>query len=189
MRAMNNLAKVVFAIGSRVLPGVALLFLVSCGSDESSGGAGPGTGGAGGSAQTGGAAGSGAEGGTGGSAGRGDSGLADSSSSDARLYVDGDVQITLPPVDPAKRANELSQGELAALCDWMANVLGGYDMETQCGSGISVRTHKDQAECMRIVFPAGCAITVAEFETCIVAQVPSRGCVFPSSACRALINC
>jgi len=159
---------------------VGLLFFVSCGSGDPGTGAGPGSGGAGGS---------GAEGGRGGSAPRGDSGLADSSASDARLYVDGDVQIVLPPVDPAKTVNEISPGELATLCDWMANQLGGYDQETQCGGGISVRNFKDQAQCMAAVFPAGCRITIAEFETCILAQAPSRGCVLPSMACRGLIAC
>ena len=159
----------------RALFRVGVLFFVGCGSGDPGTGAGSGTGGA--------------TGGSEGGAPGGDSGLADSRLSDATGYLDGDVQVVPPPVDPAKRVNELSAVELAALCDWMANLLGGYDHLTECGSGVSVRTYKDQAECMRVLFPAGCSILVAEFETCVVAQVPSQGCVYPSTACRALRNC
>jgi hypothetical protein len=94
-----------------------------------------------------------------------------------------------PNIDTNRDIQDLTNAERGALCDWSQGMLGGYNHTTDCGHNIMVQTYRDQAQCITVAFPAGCSITVAEWENCHLASVPSMGCVFPAEECAALIAC
>jgi hypothetical protein len=66
------------------------------------------------------------------------------------------------------------------------NELGGYGLMTDCGNSVSVANPKDQAECVSSKLQYNCTVTVGQFETCMLAMVPSHGCVYPNAECRPL---
>jgi hypothetical protein len=99
-----------------------------------------------------------------------------------------DVDGMFPPVDRDKAGGDTTQAERMLLCDWKADLLGGYGHVTQCSTG-SVQNDRDQAACVASIFRAGCMATVGDFETCILAMVPSQGCDSPAAQCRKYFNC
>ena len=95
----------------------------------------------------------------------------------------------LPPIDPTVDTSTLTNAQLGELCDWTVAELGGYGKVTQCGSNggaSSVQNPANQAMCIATAFMFRCPVTVGHYETCILAQVPSQGCDFPTTPCAPL---
>jgi hypothetical protein len=100
---------------------------------------------------------------------------------------DGDVvDANLPPIDPGTDVGSLTDAQRGELCDWTNSALGGYDLVTDCGGGNTVRNDTDQAACVAHL-TYRCPVTVGQFETCVLAEAPSRGCVFPFDQCHPLV--
>jgi hypothetical protein len=127
-------------------------------------------------------------GGTSSAAAGGASGVGGTASGGTTGDASPDVNATLPPVDSNKAGGDTTDADRMKLCDWKASLLGGYGHLTQCSSG-SVQTDRDQATCVATIFRAGCTATVADFETCILAMVPSQGCNSPAAQCKKYFNC
>lgn len=76
-----------------------------------------------------------------------------------------------PPVDSSKPLSTLSASELAALCDWSAQVQGGYGASAYCeASGEHLETPQNQAQCISEVTPhynrPTCTTTVGQWTAC-----------------------
>lgn len=68
-------------------------------------------------------------------------------------------------VDGSKSLADLSDAEKGAICDWVANALGGYGQVYACdGSDVSI-AKSDRAACVASIPPA-CSATVAQVENC-----------------------
>jgi hypothetical protein len=105
----------------------------------------------------------------------------------------------LPPIDPATEITDLLDAQVALtntqtaeLCDWWMSELGGYGAVIQCaatgGGARSFQNPANQATCLS-TFSAQfhCTVTVGDFETCVRAQAPSKGCDLPSPQCSAVL--
>lgn len=96
----------------------------------------------------------------------------------------------LPPLDPNVDTSTLSTSQLGELCDWAMSKLGGYGTTNTCsstgGGPRSVQNPSDQAMCISTSLVFSCPVTVGQYESCILAQVPSGGCAFPP-ACSPLV--
>src|SRR5258708_5671785 len=95
-----------------------------------------------------------------------------------------------PPIDVSKLMPSLSDAELGQMCDWMYPQLGGYAQVIQCSGGTR-QNPADQSGCISSIRfnPAGCLMTVGQFEECIVARSPSKGCASPEPPCTAFFYC
>jgi hypothetical protein len=72
-----------------------------------------------------------------------------------------------------KRLADLTSAEFGLLCDWTANLFGGYGQTIDCGSSLGRFGFApyNQAECLnKLVFPSNCATTVANWENCFNAH-------------------
>lgn len=104
------------------------------------------------------------------------------------LTVDFPVDPSRPSIDPGKALEDLTDQERAELCDWTAFMVGGYGETTDCRpiGGSSATNYSDRAQCLAAVFSRVCPkVTVQDHINCIVAEAPTRGCVYPSDACFA----
>ena len=109
------------------------------------------------------------------------------------IPADGGLQFTSsvpdPTLDPNRKLTDLTRAEAGLLCDWEAASLGGYGTSTDCkgeGVGVTVSGNPNQAVCIKSEFDQTCPqFTVAEYEACVKAMVPKRGCVYPD-ACRTI---
>jgi hypothetical protein len=98
----------------------------------------------------------------------------------------------LPAVDPNAMMAGLSDAQLGEICDWMYGELGGYGTTVPCtGSVIMIQNPADQAACIPTIRfnPAGCPLTVDQFETCVLARAPSKGCAEPDPQCTPVFYC
>jgi hypothetical protein len=101
-----------------------------------------------------------------------------------------DSGVPLPMIDPAKKSTDLTEQEKGQLCDWQAQIFGGYGHVTPCNGGAGTEVNfPDQASCVATVFTPRCNMTVGEFETCQLARLPLEACVYPDEACRATRTC
>lgn len=91
-----------------------------------------------------------------------------------------------PNLPGDSRLVDLEATQKADLCDWYADVLGGYGYVAQCG--MNPKTfYKDQAECVSLGLDFNCdRITVDNLVECVQAQIPSGGCDFPTAHCHWL---
>ncbi|MBX3258412.1 MAG: hypothetical protein KF782_01760 [Labilithrix sp.] len=94
-------------------------------------------------------------------------------------------------VDPDKTVGELSASEKKQLCDWQADVSGGYGKTTKCDDGVSVSTPKDQAACVQRMNLPSCAATIAEVEACLKldAKDPCALAILSAPECEPLRAC
>lgn len=100
---------------------------------------------------------------------------------------DGGAEATGPAaLDPSADIRTLSDGALAQFCDWINETLGGYGRVSDCG-GNTVQVDADQAACVSAGFHPRCAVSVAQYQTCVLAQVPSMGCNLPYESCHPLV--
>jgi hypothetical protein len=92
-------------------------------------------------------------------------------------------------VDSSRRVTELSDEEIADLCDWSSAELGGYGVEREC-SGQTVRTQASQQECMNSLgSDPSCTATVGDIEKCINALDGDLCRLLSEPACLPLFQC
>jgi len=140
-----------------------------CGASDSDDDAAAGT-----SGTSGAQAGMGGSGGAGGTAGSGGSGTAGTSGA-------------LPDVAPDTRLVDLTPEQKGAVCDWYADLYGGYGVTSQCPAGGSTQTYASKDVCVAAGLRYACkAASVGDFTTCMVASLPSRGCDIPDPECNGL---
>ena len=109
---------------------------------------------------------------------------------DAGLHFESDA--ALPAVDPSTELVDLTNPQMVALCDWYAASMGGYGTVTDCmgeGFGGTVKNYDNAAQCIFAHFGTACpTFKVSDFEACITAMIPKRGCtVMP--ACDRIPHC
>ena len=92
----------------------------------------------------------------------------------------------LPAIDPSRNVGDLTNAEKGVLCDWMTELYGGYGTTTVCAGMGEVVNSADQASCIATALQFRCAVTVAAFETCVLARAPSLACDMPYEPCRPL---
>jgi hypothetical protein len=100
---------------------------------------------------------------------------------------DGPLDAALPPIDPDLLITSLTDAQRREFCDWKNALFGGYGLTVPCGGGNSVLTDENQDKCAASGFVTRCPITVGQYEGCVLAQAPSRGCVFPFEQCHYLV--
>jgi hypothetical protein len=135
---------------------------------------------------------SGATGNSGGGGGVGSSsGVAAGGSQDAggagasagKAGESGGDSTDAPDVPPETLLDDLDEAQKAVICDWNAELVGGYGHVDECGMGPRV-FFADQAECTMYAFDWDCEwVTVQNFSECAVAQKASGGCNRPSEQC------
>ncbi len=97
----------------------------------------------------------------------------------------------------SERLVDLSPSEVAALCDSLAQVSGGYGHTTTCreDAGVTmIESSKDQADCKAEVaqiasVAPGCPATVEQVTTCNAALVDCSRQGKPDPACQVLDGC
>ena len=99
----------------------------------------------------------------------------------------GRADVELPPIDPSVDMMNLTDAQRRQLCDWKNAQLGGYGLTTDCGGGNKAQMDENQEKCLTSGLVTRCPVTVRQFETCVLAQAPSHGCVFPFEQCRVLV--
>jgi hypothetical protein len=117
-----------------------------------------------------------------------EAGSSDAASAGDAVTLPGDAG--LPPIDPSVDTSTLTNAQLGELCDWTMAELGGYGTVIMCGGNggaSSVQNPANQAMCVATSFTFRCPVTVGHYETCILAQVPSQGCDFPTTPCAPLV--
>jgi hypothetical protein len=94
----------------------------------------------------------------------------------------GDAPTDIPA---STLTSDLNDTQKAELCDWHAEVFGGYGHVANCGMG-TVSFPADQATCVANSFSGFCKkATVGQFEDCVRSQIPSHGCDI-TDECRRL---
>ena len=94
--------------------------------------------------------------------------------------------VELPPLDADALMTSLTDAQLRLFCDWTNATLGGYGLTTNCGAGSTASTDENQDKCLAFGIVKRCPIKVGQYETCILAQAPSHGCIFPNE-CHYLV--
>jgi len=88
-----------------------------------------------------------------------------------------------PDVPPETLLDNLDEAQKAVICDWNAELVGGYGHVDECGMGPRV-FFANQAECTMYAFNWDCEwATVRHFSECAVAQKASGGCDRPTEQC------
>ncbi len=87
-----------------------------------------------------------------------------------------------------KTISQLTDTELGTMCDCVAEILGGYAQEIDCGNGVIIGSNKNQKECVDSLKPkqASCAVLVDVALTC---ATDTKACDLTSSSCLALSAC
>jgi len=88
-------------------------------------------------------------------------------------------------VDRSKRVSTVTDAEKAALCDWLAPMVGGYGSTHPC-PGALITAPPDKATCIA-EFPV-CDVTVGAFADCIAVVVPAQNTCTQMSLDDALAN-
>jgi hypothetical protein len=86
---------------------------------------------------------------------------------------------------------DLTLEERKQLCDWTANVGGGYGKRTSCSGGVTVANARDQFACLES-YPSAChSVLVSEWESCRRKEIvdPCATLLFSSPECRGLRLC
>lgn len=91
-----------------------------------------------------------------------------------------------PEIPDATLIVDLDDSQLGALCDWNAEVLGGYGHVSECSMG-TMTYYADREQCIALGFTAYCMrATVGQFVECVTARIPSNGCDRTWEQCRRL---
>jgi len=64
------------------------------------------------------------------------------------------------------RLDALTPTQKAALCDWVAQLYGGYGMHYSCGGLDRIDGPTTQADCVANMDTTSCAATVSDSEAC-----------------------
>jgi len=81
-------------------------------------------------------------------------------------------------VDRSQQVSAVSDTDKGALCDWFAPMVGGYGTTPACADYI-LEAPPDKATCL-VDFP-NCAVTVGQFEDCVVAIVAAQNACTPQA--------
>lgn len=91
-----------------------------------------------------------------------------------------------PDIPRSTPTAALDETQRAALCDWNADLFGGYGHVRECG-GTPVSTYPNQAECVANGFTGFCnEATAALYIDCATAGIPSNGCARGLDPCLRL---
>ncbi len=74
-------------------------------------------------------------------------------------------------VDGSKQVTATTPAEKVAVCDWYANLVGGYGTTSPCAMAL-LQAPPSQAGCTA-QFPS-CAVTVSDFAACVVAMIDAQ---------------
>ncbi len=98
------------------------------------------------------------------------------------------VDAGLPPIDASALVSSLTATQLGELCDWSNSELGFYDASVMCRN--FTITSSSRVECIAsISYNSECFLTVAQFEACAEARVPTMGCDNPGPDCMVELEC
>ena len=93
--------------------------------------------------------------------------------------------------DSPRRLTDLTLGERRELCDWTANVGGGYGATFECEGGLVVSSFADQQACLDSFLGACSAVTVTDWEQCRDKEVtdPCALYLYPAPECATVARC
>ena len=105
----------------------------------------------------------------------------------AGMDGDGDA-VALCSLDRTRRLVDLKAGEVAAFCDCVASLEGGYGHVTACDGGGELRASSNQAACVAGagIIKSSCTVTVADALGC-AAELGQ--CNFTSPGCQSYLAC
>lgn len=97
------------------------------------------------------------------------------------------------PIDRATNRDltDLTLEERKQLCDWTANIGGGYGKVTACDGGLAVSNMADQASCLAS-YLGGCdTVTVTDWEACRRKEItdPCALFVYTAEECKEVRRC
>ncbi|HSZ84291.1 MAG TPA: hypothetical protein VLA14_18525 [Polyangia bacterium] len=76
-----------------------------------------------------------------------------------------------PGVDGSKEVTATTAADKMSVCDWYANLVGGYGAPSSCPLAV-LQAPPSQADCTS-QFPS-CAVTVSDFAACVVAMIDAQ---------------
>ncbi len=91
----------------------------------------------------------------------------------------------------ARFLTDLTLEERKQLCDWTANIGGGYGKVTACDGGLAVSNMADQASCLAS-YLGGCdTVTVTDWEACRRKEItdPCALFVYTAEECKEVRRC
>ncbi len=93
--------------------------------------------------------------------------------------------------DSPRYLTDLTLSEREQLCDWTANVGGGYGTTFQCDGGLVVSNFADQQACLDSFLGACSTVTVTDWETCRDKEVTDPCALFLYTApeCAPIARC
>lgn len=91
-------------------------------------------------------------------------------------------------IDKSKKLNALSSDEVKTFCEWAIAEQGGAGHQTMCGDIIIRVETEAQCEAQYGTFPATCAATVGDAESCAQA-LTADPCTLGGSACEVVFSC
>jgi hypothetical protein len=95
-------------------------------------------------------------------------------------------------VPPDDTLGQLSASQQASLCDYVANVQGGYGRSMTCPGGDTQTTDQSQSYCLAnfggVAFACP-TLTVGDAENCAAACATDLCAVDTAAACAAVRNC
>jgi hypothetical protein len=92
--------------------------------------------------------------------------------------------------DAPRYLTDLTLTERKKLCDWTAEIGGGYGTSVQCDSGLFVSNFTDQQACLDS-FLGACYLTITDWEACRDKEVsdPCAGYLYTSDECANVRRC
>ena len=86
---------------------------------------------------------------------------------------------------------DLTESERQTLCDWTANVGGGYGKTFDCDGGLVVSNFATQAACLEAFLGACGNVTVTEWEQCRDKEItdPCALYLYTAPECAPVVRC
>jgi hypothetical protein len=99
-----------------------------------------------------------------------------------------------PPadIDPMQKVSTLTTPQQAEICDWAAELFGGYGAKPVCSSGDPITVAGSQQQCLaQSAYPGSCTATVSDEIACFraLATNPCAVELFTAKECNALVEC
>ena len=93
--------------------------------------------------------------------------------------------------DSPRYLTDLTLSERKMLCDWTANVGGGYGATFQCEGGLVVSNFPDQQACLDAFLGACSAVTITDWEQCRDKEVtdPCALYLYTAPECATVARC
>ncbi len=93
--------------------------------------------------------------------------------------------------DSPRYLTDLTLSEREQLCDWTANVGGGYGATFQCDGGLVVSNFADQQSCLDAFLGACSTVKVTDWEACRDKQITDPCALFLYTApeCAPIARC